>query len=48
VQANLVHVVLKEPWQASSISDGALMETGELVLAGLPGPFTDDPHDCPK
>ncbi|MBN2495321.1 MAG: tetratricopeptide repeat protein [Deltaproteobacteria bacterium] len=46
VRSNLVEVKLAKPVGDVGTLQGALKETGELVLPGLPGPFTDGSHDA--
>lgn len=45
-RSNLVFIKLEKAIDGIKELQGALQITGELVLPGLPGPFSDDPHDC--
>jgi len=48
VQHRRVMVTLDKPLGETKEAQGELKLTGELWLPGLPGPFSDDPHECPK
>ncbi len=46
ISGNQVTVTLEKPLGDATVFKGILMPGGTLDIPGLPGPFTDDPHDC--
>lgn len=44
--ANRISITLERPLDGATIFEGTMLPGGSLDIPGLPGPFTDDPHDC--
>lgn len=46
VSGNRVTFILDRPVGGVSRFEGAMLPGGSLDIPGLPGPFSDDPHEC--
>ncbi len=46
VTASRIKITLDRPLNGVTTFEGTMLPGGSLDIPGLPGPFTDDPHEC--
>jgi tetratricopeptide (TPR) repeat protein len=46
VSASRITIILDRPIDGVSRFEGGMLPGGSLDVPGLPGPFSDDPHEC--
>jgi tetratricopeptide (TPR) repeat protein len=44
--SNRIRIMLDRPLDGITTLEGTMLPGGTLDIPGLPGPFTDDPHEC--